>query len=146
MASGSARPPKGARERARHSADLARSRPLLESPGLFLWVLIGDALLVHGYWLLAGATYFQAVLVHFGLMSVLAFLLFALDKWRARRGSRRVSELNLLVLSAVGGALGALLAMVAFSHKTRGLKFRVGVPAFVFLHLALALVIKFSDL
>ena len=52
------------------------------------------------------------------LASLLAFLLFGFDKWRARKSGRRISEWNLALLSAAGGWPGGLLAMILFRHKT----------------------------
>jgi uncharacterized membrane protein YsdA (DUF1294 family) len=60
-------------------------------------------------------------------------LLFAYDKWRARRGSSRVPEKTLLLLAAFFGALGALLSMHLVRHKTRKPRFRYGVPFLLFL-------------
>lgn len=50
------------------------------------------------------------------------------DKNASRRHARRVPEKHLLLLAAVGGALGELLAMLIVRHKTRKPKFAVGVP------------------
>lgn len=50
--------------------------------------------------------------------SGVTFLVFAWDKWRARRGGQRVSERMLAGLGAAGGWPGGLLAMILFRHKT----------------------------
>ena len=57
-------------------------------------------------------------LLWFAASGLVAFLAFALDKWRARRPGRRVSELTLLLLGAIGGWPGGLLGMMLFRHKT----------------------------
>ena len=44
----------------------------------------------------------------------------------------------LLFLALLGGALGAILGMYAFRHKTRHWYFKWGLPAILLLHLALA--------
>lgn len=69
------------------------------------------------------------------MMNVLTFVVFGLDKWKARRGRWRVPESTLLVLAALGGSVGAWLAMQLFRHKTQKKKFRYGVPAFFVLQL-----------
>ncbi|EJL34549.1 putative membrane protein [Caulobacter sp. AP07] len=58
------------------------------------------------------------------LINVAAFLLFWLDKDAARRGLGRISERTLLLVAALGGGLGALLAQQILRHKTRKQPFR----------------------
>lgn len=57
------------------------------------------------------------------LVSLVAFLLYGLDKRRARRGAWRIKESVLLSFGFFGGAIGALLGMRTFRHKTRHLRF-----------------------
>jgi uncharacterized membrane protein YsdA (DUF1294 family) len=53
------------------------------------------------------------------LSSVYAFVLFGWDKSKAgRAGSSRVSEMHLLMASAVGGWPGGLAGMLLFRHKS----------------------------
>ena len=52
-------------------------------------------------------------------MSVVAFVLYTLDKQKSRRGKWRISEKTLLLTSFLGGAMGGLLSMLLFRHKTR---------------------------
>ena len=39
-------------------------------------------------------------------------------KWKAKKGSWRISEATLLILAAIGGSIGALLGMKIWHHKT----------------------------
>ena len=66
--------------------------------------------------------------------SLLAFLLFAIDKAKARRHRWRIPEAVLLGVAACGGGLGALLGMQLCRHKTRHIKFLLGVPLCVLLN------------
>jgi uncharacterized membrane protein YsdA (DUF1294 family) len=60
------------------------------------------------------------------LANVVAFLLFAWDKFRSSRpGGNRISEFNLAAIGAVGGWPGGLLAMLLFRHKTAKLSFKL---------------------
>jgi uncharacterized membrane protein YsdA (DUF1294 family) len=60
----------------------------------------------------------RALLVAWGVLSFVTFLVYAWDKSAARRGARRVPESRLLWLGFLGGAPGALLGMTLFRHKT----------------------------
>lgn len=65
----------------------------------------------------------QFVVGWLALSSVLTFVLFAWDKFRAGRAGRRISEWQLVVWSALGGWLGGLAAMLLVRHKTAKVTF-----------------------
>ena len=71
----------------------------------------------------------MVVLCAMALMSAAAFFAMGLDKLRARSGGRRIPERVLLVLAALLGAPGAYAGMMVFRHKTRHMRFAVGLPA-----------------
>jgi uncharacterized membrane protein YsdA (DUF1294 family) len=52
-------------------------------------------------------------------VSFLTFILWGIDKSRAIKDQWRIPEKWLFALIIIGGALGALLGMVIFRHKTR---------------------------
>ncbi len=58
-----------------------------------------------------------------GVISLITFLLYAVDKRRAIKGKWRISEKTLLGFSFFCGALGGYLAMFLTRHKTRKFKF-----------------------
>ena len=70
--------------------------------------------------------------------NLLTFVIYGIDKHKARHNRWRVREASLLLLAALGGSIGALLAMRAFRHKTQHKKFRYGVPAILLVQLAIA--------
>jgi uncharacterized membrane protein YsdA (DUF1294 family) len=61
----------------------------------------------------------QSLLICYSLLSVLALLLYAGDKKKAKKKRWRIPEKLLLGVGFFGGAVGALLAMQLFRHKTR---------------------------
>ena len=61
-------------------------------------------------------------------INLVAFFMYGIDKWKARRSKWRISEATLLVLAVVGGSIGAWLGMKTWHHKTLHKKFRFGVP------------------
>ncbi len=71
------------------------------------------------------------------VVNLAAFLLFGLDKWKAKNHRWRVPERTLLLFAAAGGSAGALLGMYLFHHKTNKPKFYLGVPAILALQVLL---------
>lgn len=72
---------------------------------------------------------------YFVVVNVVAFAMFAYDKWCAQNDKWRVRESTLLFWAAIGGAIGAGLAMEICHHKTLHLKFKFGVPILLFLQI-----------
>ena len=70
-------------------------------------------------------------------MNAAAYILMAADKTNAMRKARRIPEITLLLIAALGGSLGEWLGMVSLHHKTKHKKFLILVPAFLFIHIAL---------
>ena len=70
-------------------------------------------------------------------VNLAAFLLFGLDKWKAKNHRWCVPERTLLLFAAAGGSAGALLGMYLFHHKTNKPKFYLGVPAILALQVLL---------
>jgi uncharacterized membrane protein YsdA (DUF1294 family) len=68
---------------------------------------------------------FKILLLYLLGVNAVAYAVYWLDKRRAQRGGRRVPERELLLWAAVGGSLGAWLAMRRLRHKTQKLGFRV---------------------
>ncbi|HZW48730.1 MAG TPA: DUF1294 domain-containing protein [Bacillota bacterium] len=62
------------------------------------------------------------------LLNLWAFLLFGYDKLIAGGKKRRIPEKSLWLAALFGGAVGSLLAMKVFRHKTQHTNFVVGIP------------------
>lgn len=71
------------------------------------------------------------------LINALTFLIMLLDKHRARKNLWRIPETTLLALCAIGGSLGGVTAMQLFRHKTRHLRFSIGIPVMLLAHIFL---------
>ena len=70
-------------------------------------------------------------------VSLLAFLLFGIDKQLAKIGAWRIPEYVLLCAALLGGAVGAFVAMKMFRHKTCKCRFATGVPLMLVVHAVL---------
>ena len=86
------------------------------------------------------------LLIALAAVNLFAFVLYGVDKRKAKRDAWRIRESTLLLVAAMGGSLGALLGMELFRHKTKHVKFRVLVPLFLVLHVALGIYIIKSGL
>ena len=53
------------------------------------------------------------------IWNMVVFLVYGLDKGKARKGSYRISEKTLLLMTYVGGGLGAWAGGTHFRHKTQ---------------------------
>lgn len=60
--------------------------------------------------------------------NLFTFLVMGLDKRKAIKGRRRISESSLLALAFLLGAPGVLAAMLVFRHKTKKALFLILVP------------------
>lgn len=84
----------------------------------------------------------QALTVYILAVSLLTWILFGLDKWKAIHGKWRIRESTLLGLSLIGGAAGGLAGMYLFRHKIRKMRFQIGVPLMLLVQAALWLYFK----
>ena len=79
----------------------------------------------------------KLLLIWLGTVSLFAFILFAQDKLKAKRGSWRVPEAALWAAAILGGGVGATLGMKLFHHKTKKGFFHIGLPLLALLQLGL---------
>ncbi len=75
------------------------------------------------------------ILVYLLFINVVTFIAFGVDKRKAKHNKWRIAEKTLLELAAIGGSVGALLAMRMFHHKTKHKKFYIGVPVIILLQI-----------
>ena len=71
-------------------------------------------------------------------INVLTFLLYGIDKNKAKKGQWRISEATLLTMAAIGGSIGAWSGMRLWHHKTMHKKIKYGIPVIIIIQVALA--------
>jgi uncharacterized membrane protein YsdA (DUF1294 family) len=99
------------------------------------WLLVFAFLLDVALVLFSRLDAADTALVHVGAFSALAFVAFTWDKIKAAAGSStRVREATLLAFAILGGALGALIAMLFARHKSRKKLFWFVVLGALFVH------------
>lgn len=70
-------------------------------------------------------------------INILTFLIFGIDKYKAKQGKWRISEATLLTLAVIGGSIGALLGIKVWHHKTLHKKFKYGLPLILLAQIAI---------
>ena len=51
-------------------------------------------------------------------INIVTFLLYGIDKYKAKKGKWRISEATLLTMAAIGGSIGAWAGMRLWHYKT----------------------------
>lgn len=71
------------------------------------------------------------------VINAATFIIYGIDKYKAKKAKWRISEATLLTMAAVGGSIEAWLGMKAWHHKTQHRKFKYGVPIILLIQIAL---------
>ena len=77
------------------------------------------------------------ILYYLLAVNIATFFLYGIDKYKAKKGKRRISEATLLTMAAIGGSIGAWTGMRIWHHKTMHKKFKYGIPLIIILQVAL---------
>ncbi len=60
-----------------------------------------------------------------------------IDKQKAKRHKWRISENTLILISILGGSIGSIMGMQLFRHKTKHVKFKLGLPIILIMQIIL---------
>ena len=85
------------------------------------------------------------VLLYLLIINIVGFLAMGLDKLKAKKEWWRIPEGTLMTICLLGGGIGTIAGMYKFRHKTKKLKFSVGMPTILISEIAIIiyLLIKF---
>ena len=84
------------------------------------------------------------LIVYILIINIVASLTAIADKKRAERGKWRISESTLMLLGLFGGATLEFITMKKIRHKTKHIKFMVGLPVEMFLHYVLIILLIYK--
>ncbi len=73
----------------------------------------------------------KIVLIYLLFINFIGFSIMLVDKKRAIHKEWRVPEKTLIGISIIGGSIGMILGMFTFRHKTKHLKFLLGIPVII---------------
>ena len=79
------------------------------------------------------------ILYYLAAINVIAFMVYGIDKLKAKKGKWRIPEATLLLLAIVGESIGAWCGMKVWHHKTMHKKFRYGIPLIIVVQIGLYL-------
>ena len=77
------------------------------------------------------------IIIYLVIINLLGFYMMWSDKRKAKKGAWRIPEQTLFVVTALGGGIGTISGMYIFRHKTKKLKFTIGLPVILILEILL---------
>ena len=83
------------------------------------------------------------IIIYLIVINLIGFYMMWSDKRRAKWGKWRIPEQTLFIVTALGGGIGTIAGMYTFRHKTKKLKFTIGLPTILILEIILAVYLIF---
>ena len=83
----------------------------------------------------------RLLIIYLVLVNAAAFLLMLADKLKAKKGAWRIPERTLIGIAVIGGSIGTIAGMNLFRHKTKHLKFSIGLPVILAVQMVLGLLV-----
>ena len=84
----------------------------------------------------------EEIICYLLAVNITSFLLYGIDKYKAKKGRWRISEATLLLMAVIGGSIGAWAGMRLWHHKTMHKKFKYGIPIIIILQVVLAVYLQ----
>ena len=88
-------------------------------------------------WWLDMNTLHSCLAYHLLAINAVAFIVYGIDKYKAKKAKWRIPEVTLLLLAVLGGSIGAWIGMKVWHHKTMHKNFKYGIPAILLIQIAL---------
>lgn len=79
------------------------------------------------------------IIIYLISINIIGFFIMWLDKRKAIKGSWRIPEKTLFIITAIGGGIGTIAGMYTFRHKTKKLNFVIGLPLITILEIILGI-------
>ena len=80
----------------------------------------------------------ESILIIIVIINIVTFIIYGIDKYKAKKGKWRIPENSLIGLAIIGGSIGAYLGMRVWHHKTMHLRFKYGIPLIIVIQLIIA--------
>ena len=85
----------------------------------------------------------KILFAYLAIISVISIIVCIWDKKISKKNKveLRIPEAVLLLLSALGGSVAMFITMLLMRHKTKHVKFMLGIPLIIILQIAIALAV-----
>lgn len=83
----------------------------------------------------------KAFILYLIIINITSFILMFIDKEKAKKHKFRIPEKTLFLFSILGGSIGSILGMYIFRHKTKHLKFKLGLPLILLIQIILLILL-----
>ena len=80
----------------------------------------------------------ESISIIISIINIVTFIIYGIDKYKAKKGKWRIPENSLIGLAIIGGSIGAYIGMRVWHHKTMHLKFKYGIPLIIIIQLIAA--------
>lgn len=84
----------------------------------------------------------KIIIYYLFIINIIAFIIVYIDKQKAIKKQWRIKESTIILISIIGGSIGTYLSMYSFRHKTKHLKFTLGIPIIILIQLSTYIFIK----
>ncbi|MBQ5347620.1 MAG: DUF1294 domain-containing protein [Ruminococcus sp.] len=81
-------------------------------------------------------------IIYLIIINLISIIVTIYDKYCAVHNKWRVKEFTLLLLSFLGGSISMYITMQIIRHKTKKLKFMLGIPLIIVLQFFMFLLVK----
>lgn len=81
--------------------------------------------------------FIKFLIYYFIIINVVSFITMYIDKRKAEAHKWRIPEARLFLLAAIFGSIGVFLGMQVFRHKTKHMKFVLGIPCIIIIQIIL---------
>ena len=85
---------------------------------------------------------YNKIIVYIIILNILGYLIMYIDKRRAKKQQWRISEQTIFLITFLGGGIGTRLAMYTFRHKTKKIKFIIGLPLITIIEIVVIIYIN----
>ena len=88
----------------------------------------------------------KIILCYLLAVNLATFLLYGIDKYKAKKNRWRIPEATLLTVAAIGGSIGAWAGMRVWHHKTMHKKLKYGIPIIIIMQIAVLVYLHTTNL